>query len=47
MVARYNTATGGYDIYRVGRTPTPFSVKPGEGYFLYTTYPDPQWLFMG
>jgi hypothetical protein len=39
--------TGNYDIYRVGKTPTPFAVVPGEGYFLYTTYPDPQTLAMG
>jgi hypothetical protein len=47
MVAKYNTMTGNYDIYRVGKTPTPFAVVPGEGYFLYTTYPDPQTLAMG
>jgi hypothetical protein len=47
MVARYNTTTGNYDIYRVGKTPTPFSIVPGEGYFLYTTHIDPQVLVMG
>jgi hypothetical protein len=47
MVARYNTTAGSYDIYRVGKTPTPFDVGPGAGYFLYTTYADPQPLTMG
>jgi hypothetical protein len=47
MVARYNTTSGNYDIYRTGKTPVQFDVKPGEGYFLYTTYADPQTLVMG
>jgi hypothetical protein len=47
MVARYNTTSGNYDIYRVGKTPTPFAVMPGEGYFLYTAYADLQTLVMG
>jgi hypothetical protein len=47
MIARYNTTSGNYDVYRVGKTPTPFNVVPGEGYFLYTTYAGPQTLVMG
>jgi hypothetical protein len=47
MLARYNTTNGNYDIYRTGKTPTPFSIVAGEGYFLYTTYADPQTLVMG
>lgn len=46
MLARYNTTTGSYDIYRVGKTPTPFTVQAGEGYFLYTTNAEPQTLVM-
>jgi hypothetical protein len=44
MIARYNTTSGNYDVYRVGKTPVPFNVAPGEGYFLYTTCPDRQVL---
>jgi uncharacterized repeat protein (TIGR01451 family) len=46
MIARYNVTTGNYDIYRVGKTPTPFNVVAGEGYFLYTIYADPQKFIM-
>jgi hypothetical protein len=46
-VARYNTTTGSYNIYRSGKTPVPFPIMPGEGYFLYTTCTDPQKLSMG
>jgi parallel beta-helix repeat protein len=47
MVARYNAILGNYDIYRVGKTPVPFSIVPGEGYFIYAAYADPQTLVMG
>jgi ATP-binding cassette subfamily F protein uup len=36
MVARYNRSTSGFDIYRVGKTPVPFPMEAGQGYFLFS-----------